>query len=42
MVTADVLTVYVETVVGTTNAPAAADPQAAGDAEFTAQFVAVL
>lgn len=39
--TADVLTVYVVVVVGTTNAPAAAEPQAAGDTEFTAQLVAV-
>lgn len=40
-VTAEVLTVYVPVVVGTTTAPAAAEPQAAGEAEFTAQLLAV-
>ncbi len=40
-VTADVFTVYVLVVVGTTTAPAAAAPHAAGDAEFTVQFVLV-
>ena len=41
-VTAVVLMVYVVVVVGMTTAPEAADPQAAGEAELTAQLVAVL
>lgn len=41
-VTAVVFTVYVVVVVGMTNAPAAADPHAAGDALFTEQLVDVL
>lgn len=40
-VTAVVLTVYVVVVVGTTKAPEDAEPQAAGEALFAAQFVAV-
>jgi hypothetical protein len=41
-VTAVVLTVYVAVAVGITTAPAAADPQAAGETELTAQLDAVL
>ena len=37
-VTAVLLTVYVVVVVGTTNAPDGADPQAAGETELTEQF----
>ena len=41
-VTAVVFTVYLVVVVGITTAPEAAEPHAAGETEFTAQFVVVL